>query len=766
MPLGPLFLSCVSVHSLSLFDVSVFSIALQLRYTHQCFLTYRSIYLCLWDLTKGKEGLRNLCPWLRSIQACVPGSPVVLVATHADRRPGISGTTVAQWQEEVLGDAHNKLKKHSSAGKLGLPPILTSVIMDCLSKDDIELLMNDVYDIALQLRHPRTQVPFLEDMVPHSYQELQSLVEVKVRSLSRDWQSAPILRHEEFVDYVRSLTLHNPDDFEQDEEEFALACNFLHEAGTIIHFKSHQVGVSDLYFLDPQWLFNILASVISSRVESSSSSTPVIKCSQLPQILQSANIPPKFYGSFLSMLESFDILVSLDMEKNSYLMPSLLPTSPPPHYPSYDLSTDTNTITQYIQFSYLPVGFFPRLLARVLIYIRQLSGQLLMADSAPLTTGEDEPDWNISGLVDAVTSSIRSAFSRHFNTLRLDRRGYVYQDDSRTPQDEGTLRSKIWALSNTNTMVLPVMRRRALTEKLVTISQPILQQKSPTNTSSKISKEDPHHSLSHADHFASYVFWKDGLFVEFPCGTRFWMEACNSAVVLIISGKVVPRVKVLSFITSCIDVLTEECYSGLEVVYYSPCPSCMSRFWQESQTPSFASSSLEVSQVIKLDEFNEIASYSPDTVSRLYSFSGSSLKVNQSIPHSFSTSSLLTASDSTLDIAVLENNLTLFPLATTILQSVSKSTITCPKCEVDVSLHSISPHVLLVDFADKLLLKPALLQFQQDEDSILGRGGFGKVRNFVLYLVHLRNTSALHLQETSFPLLPSPLPSLSLCRCT
>ena len=209
------------MHSLSLFDVSVFSIALQLRYTHQCFLTYRSIYLCLWDLTKGKEGLRNLCPWLRSIQACVPGSPVVLVATHADRRPGISGTTVAQWQEEVLGDAHNKLKKHSSAGKLGLPPILTSVIMDCLSKDDIELLMNDVYDIALQLRHPRTQVPFLEDMVPHSYQELQSLVEVKVRSLSRDWQSAPILRHEEFVDYVRSLTLHNPDDFEQDEEEFA-----------------------------------------------------------------------------------------------------------------------------------------------------------------------------------------------------------------------------------------------------------------------------------------------------------------------------------------------------------------------------------------------------------------------------------------------------------------------------------------------------------------------------------------------------------------
>ena len=623
--------------------------------------------------------------------------------------------------------------------------------MDCLSKDDIDLLMSDVYDIALQLRHPRTQVPFLEDMVPHSYQELQSLVEVKVRSLSREWQSAPILRHEEFVDYVRSLTLHNPDDLEQDEEEFTLACNFLHEAGTIVHFKSHLVGVSDLYFLDPQWLFNILASVINSRVQSSNCS-PVIECSQLPQILQSANIPPKFYGSFLSMMESFDILVSLDMEKNSFLMPSLLSTSPPPHYPSYDLSTDTTTITQYVQFSYLPTGFFPRLLARVLTYIRQLSGQLLMADSTPLTTGEDEPDWSISGLVNAVTSSIRSAFSHHFNsTLRLDRHGYMYQDDSKTPQDEGTLRNKIWALSATNTMVLPVMRRKALTEKLVTISKPILKQRSPTNTSSKISDQDPHHSFSHADHFASYVFWKDGLFVEFPCGTRFWMEACSSAVVLVISGRVVPRVKVLSFITSCIDVLTEECYSGLDVVYYSPCPSCMRRFWQENQTPSFASSSLKVSQVIKLDEFNEIACYSPqtDTVSRLYSFSGSSLKVNQSITHPLSTSPPLTTSDSTLDIAILENNLTLFPLATTILQSVSKSTLTCPKCEVDVSLNSISPHVLLVDFADKLLLKPALLQFQQDEDSLLGRGGFGKVRTLFFSLL---------LPPSSFPPFSSPPP--------
>lgn len=707
------------------------------RCTHQCFLTYRSVYVCLWDITKGVEGLRKLCPWLRSIQACAPGSPVVLVATHADRRPAVSNATVvAQWEEEVLGNV-SQLKKRSYAAKLGLPPVYHSVIMDCLSKEDVEHLMNDIYDMAVQLRHPRTQIPFLEDVVPRSYHELQSLVEVKVRSLCRDWQSAPILRHEEFVDYVRSLTLHNPEDLEQDEEEFALACNFLHEAGTIVHFRSHQAGVSDLYFLDPQWLFNTLASVVNSRVQSSNHS-PIIMSGELPQIFQSAEIPPQFYNSFLLMMESFDILVSLDMEKNSFLIPSLLPTTPPPHYPSYNLADAANTITQYVQFDYLPIGFYPRLLARVLIYIRQLSGQLLAADSSPLTTGEDDTDWGLSGVINTVTSTIRSAFVYHRASLHLDRRGYMCKDDTRAPGDEGSLRNKIWALSNTNAMTLPCTRRRALTEQLVNISKPILQQRSPTSTSSKIDNKDPHRSLSHVDHFASYVFWKKGLFAEFPCGTRFWLEACDSAVALIIMGRVVPRVKVLSFISSCIDVLMEECYSGLEVAYYSPCPSCMKRFWEEShstmgRSPSFASSSLEVSEVIMLDEFNEKASYSrrPSTDSRSsYTFSGSSLKVNCSPSPPPGTVTSVATSNCHPSITILENNLTLFPLATAILLSVSESSITCPKCEVDISLCSISPHVLLVDFSDKLLLKPELLRFQQDESSTLGRGGFGKVRAF------------------------------------
>ena len=36
--------------------------------THQCFLSTRSLYLVVWNVTDGEEGIENLGPWLHNIQ--------------------------------------------------------------------------------------------------------------------------------------------------------------------------------------------------------------------------------------------------------------------------------------------------------------------------------------------------------------------------------------------------------------------------------------------------------------------------------------------------------------------------------------------------------------------------------------------------------------------------------------------------------------------------------------------------------------------------
>lgn len=38
--------------------------------THQCFLSTRSLYLAVWDVTKGESGIEELGPWLHNIQVC------------------------------------------------------------------------------------------------------------------------------------------------------------------------------------------------------------------------------------------------------------------------------------------------------------------------------------------------------------------------------------------------------------------------------------------------------------------------------------------------------------------------------------------------------------------------------------------------------------------------------------------------------------------------------------------------------------------------
>ena len=36
--------------------------------THQCFLSTRSLYLVVWDVEEGEEGIEQLGPWLHNIQ--------------------------------------------------------------------------------------------------------------------------------------------------------------------------------------------------------------------------------------------------------------------------------------------------------------------------------------------------------------------------------------------------------------------------------------------------------------------------------------------------------------------------------------------------------------------------------------------------------------------------------------------------------------------------------------------------------------------------
>lgn len=145
-------------------------------------------------------------------------------------------------------------------------------------------------------------------------------------------------------------------------------------------------------------------------------------------------------------------------------------------------------------------------------------------------------------------------------------------------------------------------------------------------------------------------------------------------------------------------------------------------------------SALEQSQVVSMNEFSERILYlrkRPARPERLKSFSGSNFTLRQLSPFSSpvpdSAPSSPTSQDDRPDVAFLDSKLTLFSLETTVQQAVMSSSIPCPSCSSRISLETISPHVMLVDFKNSYLLKGKDILFTEDADSTLGRGGFGKV---------------------------------------
>jgi len=52
---------------------------------------------------------------------------------------------------------------------------------------------------------------------------------------------------------------------DMDPSEVQQALKFLHESGVLLHFNDLQTKLSELYFLDPEWLCSLMAQIITLK---------------------------------------------------------------------------------------------------------------------------------------------------------------------------------------------------------------------------------------------------------------------------------------------------------------------------------------------------------------------------------------------------------------------------------------------------------------------------------------------------------------------
>ena len=94
-------------------------------------------------------------------------------------------------------------------------------------------------------------------------------------------------------------------------------------AGVLLHYDD--VNLSDIYFLDPQWLCDVLANVVTIREINSLAKCGIMRTDDLKILFKNAAFKPEDIKTYvIDLLNKFE--VALMWDERNLLIPSLLPT--------------------------------------------------------------------------------------------------------------------------------------------------------------------------------------------------------------------------------------------------------------------------------------------------------------------------------------------------------------------------------------------------------------------------------------------------------
>lgn len=301
--------------------------------THRYFLSRRSMYLVVWRLTDGLNGITGIQQWLVNIQSRAPGSPVIIVGTHEDM---IEGGESSELVQRLQAEVHRRFIDLSDHDKCGLPRIMDSMVVSTRTKLNVKNLCNRIYDVVFSLRCPGSTERLLEQKIPATYLYLEEIVSWIAHERHQK-KREPVLTYDEYKRLTsEQLKLKYNKTFRDLEplgsceinynSELQQATRFLHENGVLLHYEDS--NLRDLYFLDPQWLCDILSHVVTIREINPHVKNGLMKIDDLGHSFKSMdiNLGGGVQSYVVNLLNKFE--VALTWNSQYLLIPSLLPRHP------------------------------------------------------------------------------------------------------------------------------------------------------------------------------------------------------------------------------------------------------------------------------------------------------------------------------------------------------------------------------------------------------------------------------------------------------
>ncbi|CAH1799323.1 unnamed protein product [Owenia fusiformis] len=291
--------------------------------THQYFLSKRALYLAVWKLSDGEKGINELHQWLVNIQARAPNAPVIIVGTHLDSiKKGKFPDDFVQDMQVILEERFIKIPEPS---KCGLPRVIGHVEVSCKARfnSNIAKLSTLIYDTVYNLKQPGSKDSLLlEQKVPVTYIQLEEVIESIAKERRRQGED-PVLNADQYKAQVLDAMMARYNTTFRDIAELNLATKFLHENGVLLHYED--VYLQDMYFLDPQWLSDMLAHVVTIREINPLARKGVMRTADLKMLFKNSSFRPDDINQYIiNLLNKFEIALLWDSQH--LLIPSLLPT--------------------------------------------------------------------------------------------------------------------------------------------------------------------------------------------------------------------------------------------------------------------------------------------------------------------------------------------------------------------------------------------------------------------------------------------------------
>ena len=356
------------------FTFSVWDFAGQQEYyaTHQVFLSKRSLYLAVWNVKEGRQGISELKPWLNNIILRAPKSQIVIVATHLD----LLITELGKERAYAQCDEY-RMYLTQIIGRDFIVENVAKIMFVGLKgrRENVTQLKEEIYKAAEDCTVDGR--PIMGSNIPASYEK----VDKRLLRVS----NPGILHAIEFKKIVRSL---GQSDIQSDDEIRALTL-FLHDIGSLLHFDDHRHNLDDLYFVKPQWLSKLMSNVIKVEEEQKKeyfSDAKITRCNFNKLFKQAGKDSSEdLLEQYLMLFNRFEIALPADKNGDQLLIPCLLPSVRPA---AVDVSNKECIYHRKFKFcgSVTPPGLWSRLLSRLMNTIAEVRN--LMDQNTNLSTSE------------------------------------------------------------------------------------------------------------------------------------------------------------------------------------------------------------------------------------------------------------------------------------------------------------------------------------------------------------------------------------------